>query len=369
MDTKELERMLTAMTRAGASSLHLLPGHSPCVRIQRRFVQSEHPVVESAAIDELLRDLLFEDHRVRLRRDGQVDVLYVSHSGQRYRTTVLQQEKGLAMLMRPIPEAPPQLEELGLPPQFASFVQLPSGLVLVAGSFGSGKSSTIAAMADRFNKETTRHLVTIEEPIEYMHPQGQALMHQREVGAHVRDCATGVRQAVRTGAEVIFVGEIQDAEALGAVLDAAESGCLVFAGFDASSVVGACMDLPTLAAPEDRHRVRSRFAATMRAVTAQTLLPCAHQQGRVPMVEVLIANSAARTALRDGAYEDLPGIMHRCRGLGMQNVDAALRSLLARHVITPEEAMQHAVHRENVVVRGANGSAVPPRGPLPPRGH
>ncbi|MEQ1630788.1 MAG: ATPase, T2SS/T4P/T4SS family [Planctomycetota bacterium] len=361
MDTKELERMLAAMTRAGASSLHLLPGHSPCVRVQRRFVKSEHPVVEPAAIDELLRDLLFEDHRARLRRDGQVDVLYVARTGQRFRTTVLQQEAGLAMLLRPIPDMPPQLDELGLPQQVASLLQFQNGLVLVAGSFGSGKSSTLAALVDRFNKETTRHVVTIEEPIEYLHPQGTALLHQREVGAHVRDCAVGVRQAMRLGAEVVFVSEIQDAATLDAVLDAAESGCLVFAGFDSSSVVGACMDLPTLVAQDQRERVRSRLATALRAVTAQTLLPCAHQQGRVPMVEVLINNTAARVAIRAGAFDELPAIMHRCRGLGMQTVDAALRNLLARHVITPEEAMQHAVHRDHVIARGPSGHSAPPR--------
>ena len=139
MDSKELERMLASMTRAGASSLHLLPGHPPCVRVQRRFVKSEHAVVESAEIDALLADLLFDDHRQKLAECGQVDVLYVARTGQRFRTTVLRQENGLAMLMRPIPEAPPQLQDLQLPQQVASLVELQSGLVVIAGSFGSGK--------------------------------------------------------------------------------------------------------------------------------------------------------------------------------------------------------------------------------------
>lgn len=356
IDAKELERMLASMTRSGASSLHLLPGHPPCMRVQRRFVQSEQAAVEPADIEALLGDLLFEDHRERLAQHGQVDVLYYARTGQRFRATVLRQEKGLAMLMRPIPEAPPQLRELQLPLQIAQFVELQSGIVLVAGSFGSGKSATLAALVDAFNVCTSRHVVTVEEPIEYLHPQARALLHQREVGAHVPDSATGVRQALRMGAEVVFVSEIRDSATLLAVLDAAESGCLVFAGFDASSVVSACTGIEKLAPQDQRERVRSRFAASMRAVTSQTLLPCAHQQGRVPMVEVLTDNSAAREALCDGRADDLPAIMHRCRGLGMQTVDAALRGLLARHLVTPEEALQHAVDRVQALVRPAVGA-------------
>ncbi len=361
MDSKELERMLASMTRAGASSLHILSGHPPCVRVQRRFVKSEHPVVEPAEVEALLADLLFDDHRQRLAECGQVDVLYVARTGQRFRTTVLRQENGLAMLMRPIPEAPPQLQDLQLPQQVASLVELQSGLVVIAGSFGSGKSATLAALADALNRTTSRHIVTIEEPIEFLHPQGRALLHQREVGAHVRDAAAGVRQAMRLGAEVLFVSEIQDAAVLDAALDAAEAGCLVFAGFDASSVVSACAGIEKLASQDQRERVRARFSASMRAVTAQTLLPCAHQQGRVPMVEVLTDNSAAQTAIRDGRVDELPAIMHRCRGLGMQTVDSALRGLLARHLITPEEAMQHAVQRDQVLARATAGTGVPGR--------
>jgi twitching motility protein PilT len=361
MDAKELERMLASMTRAGASSLHLLPGRPPCVRVQRRFVQSEHAVVEPAEIDALLADLLFDDHRERLQQHGEVDVLYVARTGQRFRTTVLRQEQGLAMLMRPIPEAPPQLQDLQLPQQVAALAELQSGLVLVAGSFGSGKSATLAALVDAFNRSTSRHVVTVEEPIEYLHPQGRALLHQREVGAHVRDCATGIRQAMRLGAEVLFLSEIRDAAALEAVLDAAESGCLVFAGFDASSVVSACTELEKLVPQDRREGIRARFAAAMRAVTAQTLLPSAHHQGRVPMVEVLIENSAVQAALREGRADDLPAIMHRCRGLGMQTVDSALRGLLARHLVTPEEAMQHAVHRDQVMTRPMAGVGAPGR--------
>ena len=357
MDHKELERLLASMARIGASSLHLLPGRPPCLRVQRRFVQADQAAVAAVQIEDLLRDLLFEDHRQRLSREGQVDVLYVARTGLRYRATALRQEDGTALLMRPIPVTPPKLEELQLPQQVMDLARLQRGLVLITGSFGSGKSTTMAALVDAINHGTSRHVETIEDPIECMHPQAAALLHQREVGAHVADCATGLLQAKRLGADVVFVGELQDGAALEAALDVAESGCLVFAGFDASSVVSACAELPGLVPLERRPLVRARLAAALHTVTAQTLLPDAHGQGRAPMVEVLINNAAARTALREGRYEELPAIMHRCRGLGMQTADQALRGLLARHRITVEEALQHAVCREHVLGRAGTGAS------------
>src|SRR5262249_2041144 len=152
----------------------------------------------------------------------------------------------------PVPETPPQLHDLQLPPQIGSFVHYRSGLVLVTGFFGSGKSTTLAALVDRFNHETARHVVTIEDPIEDLHPPGRALRHHGEIGPHVTDYEVGIRQAMRLGAEVVVLSDLDNGRTLDAVLDAVESGCLVFAGFDASSVMGACMELPMLAAEEDR---------------------------------------------------------------------------------------------------------------------
>ncbi|HLQ36351.1 MAG TPA: ATPase, T2SS/T4P/T4SS family, partial [Planctomycetota bacterium] len=169
MDKLQLEELLAAMVRAGGSSLHLLPGRAPCVRVQRRFVVSEQAAVTAAAIDELTRDFLFEDHRQRLQRLGQVEVLYVARTGQRFRTTVTHQEDGRAVLMRPVPDVPPKLADLDLPAQIGGFTQFRSGLVLVTGFFGSGKSTTLAALVDKLNLESSRHVVTIEDPIEFLH--------------------------------------------------------------------------------------------------------------------------------------------------------------------------------------------------------
>ncbi|GDY02711.1 twitching motility protein PilT [Planctomycetota bacterium] len=342
MDADQIDSLLTSMTRSGASSLHLIPGHRPCIRIQRQFVQSEQEVLTASDIDTVTRDLLLQDHRERLCRDGQVEVLYVARSGQRFRTTVMQQEAGVSLLLRPVPEAPPRLADIQMPPQITTLTQFRSGIVLVTGFFGSGKSTTLAALVDHFNQETCKSLVTIEDPIEYLHPQAQALLHQREVGAHVGDFQSGIHQAMQSGAEVVAVSELRDGATLLAALDAAESGCLVLAGFDASSVVGALTELQALVSPEERERTRHRLANALRAITSQTLLPLAHRTGRVPMVEVMINNNAVRKAIDEAAFLEIPAIMERCRGLGMQTADLALSDLLAHHLITPEEALQHA---------------------------
>ena len=351
MHTKQLEELLAAMLRAGATSLHLIPGRPPCLRVQRRLVRSDDVPIVVGDVEELTKDLLFEDHRQRLRRNGQVEVLYVSRSGHRFRTTVMLQDGGQTMLMRPVPETPPEVAQLELPPQVTSFSQYRSGLVLITGFFGSGKSTTIAALLDRLAGESPRHLVSIEDPIEFLFPTKQALIHQREVGVHVASFADGVREAMRLGADVIAVSDLRDAETLDGLLTAVEGGALVFAALDASSVVGAMNELAGLVAPEERPRLRTRLATALRAVSAQTLLPRSHQQGRVPLIEVLINNSAVRAAIRQGAFSDLAGIMQRYRGLGMQTTDVALRGLLARHLITQEDALQYVVDRDQVLLR------------------
>lgn len=351
MDKKTLEELLATMVRAGASSLHLTPGRSPAVRVQRRFLVSEHSPISSAEIEELTRDFLFEDHRVRLQLSGHVEVLYVSRNGRRFRTTVVQQGDGLSVLMRAVAERPARLEELELPDQIGGFTQFRSGLVLITGFFGAGKKTTLSAMVDKINHESTRNVVTLESPIECLHPQAQALLHQREVGVHVDSFANGIKQAMRVGADVIAVADLDNAATLDAALLAAESGCLVLATFEASSVVGACHELPYLFPPEGRPRTRARLADALRAMAAQTLLPRSHNKGRVALVEILLNNAAVRQSLRSAKLQDLPDIMTRCRGLGMQTNDAALRNLLARHLITPEEAQQHASNRDLLLGR------------------
>lgn len=352
MDRQRLEALLAAMDRVGASALHLAPGRPPCLRVQRRLVPGDEGALTAAHVDELIRDMLFADHRERLARRGHVEVLCVSQTGRRYRATVTEVDGEHGLVMRPVPASAPKLDTLDLPEQMGAFTQCRSGLMLVAGGFGSGRSTTLAAVVDSLNQDPSRHIATVEDAIEFVHPPAAALLHQREVGVHAPTFAEGVRQAIALGVDTVVVSSIPDLACLDALLSAAESGCLVFAGVESGSVVGALADLVQLVAPELRARLRTRLARVLRGVAAQALLQRSHRAGRVPVVEILVGNAAAKQAIRLGNFHELPPIMQRCRGLGMQTVDLALRALLAQHLVAHDEAMLHASDRE-LVLAGA----------------
>ena len=349
MDTKRLDGLLAAIKQLGASALHLVPGRSPALRVQRRFVAGDESFVQASDVDELTRDMLFSDHREQLRQFGHVEVLYVARDGGRYRATVAQTDGVTSLVLRPVPNKPPRLEPLDMPEQVESFTRCRNGFVAIAGFFGAGKSTTLAAIVDSCNEDASRHIVTIEDSIQVVHHNGAALLHQREVGTHVASAADGIRQAAAAGVDVIVVSQVRDAETVEAVLSAAESGCLVFGGVEAGSVIGALAELNSLVPVEARPRLRTRLASALRGVTAQSLLHRSHKAGRVPLVEVLVGSAPVRAAIRAGRLQDVQGIMQRCRGLGMQTIDIALRGLLSRHLVTQEEAILHATNRDEVL--------------------
>jgi twitching motility protein PilT len=351
VQTKDLETLLASMSRVGASALHLVPGRAPALRVQRRFVPGEGGPITSTDVEELTRDMMFSDHRERLSRGGAVEVLYVARDGRRYRATIAEVASGLSLVLRPLPAGTPKLEELDLPEQVGAFARGRSGFVPVAGFFGSGKSTTLAALVGVLNQDPSRHIVTIEDSIEFVHENGKALLHQREIGTHVRTAATGIRQGVAVGVDVIVVGEIRDAETLDAALTAAESGCLVFGGIEAGSIVGAFTEMLLMVSAEDRARLRARLSRSLRGAMAQCLLQRSHRAGRVAVVEILVGNHAARAAINKGRLAELPGIMQRCRSLGMQTADISLRNLLGQHLINAEDALLHANDRDQVLGR------------------
>ncbi|MCB9877825.1 MAG: Flp pilus assembly complex ATPase component TadA [Planctomycetes bacterium] len=351
METARLEALFAAAQRLGATAIHLVPGRTPALRVQRRFVAGDDTTLQPSDVDDLTRDLLFSDHRERLRRNGHVEVLYVARSGGRYRASVAELGGRCSIVMRPVPLTPPKAEALGLPEQVAALARFRSGLVVVSGSFGAGKSTTLAAIVDACNDDEGRHIVTLEDSIQFVHENRAALLHQREVGTHVGSAVEGVRQAMASGVDVIVVAEVRDAATLDAAISAAESGCLVFVGVEAGSITAALAELSATVSVEERPRLRTRLASVLRGATGQRLLHRLHKGGRVPVVEVLVASQAVRQAVRAGRLQELPGIMNRCRGLGMQTTDVALRGLLAHHVVTQEEALLHACNPEEVVSR------------------
>jgi len=347
VDITQLEKLLQAMERVSASAMHLVQGRPPSLRVQRRVVELEENTLTGEQIDEFVRDLLFSDHREALSATGHVEVLYMARNGRRYRAAIAECSGERSLTLRPLPTTVPTIEELELPDQVATLTHHRSGLILVAGFFGSGTSSTLAALVDVLNRDPSRHIVTVEGAIEYVHPPGAALLHQQEIGVHVTSALEGIRQAVAMGVDTIIVPELRDPETIDAAISAVESGCLVFCGVESGSVVGALTSLVLSAAVEDRARLRTRLSRALRGVTAQSLLQRAHSTGRIAAVEVLVGSPAVRAAIRGGNLQDLPGIMHRCRGLGMQTGEAALRALLAAHLVNEDEAQLYLPQREH----------------------
>ncbi len=341
-----LEEWLVEVQRNDATALHVQPNAAPCMRIDSKLEAIGETTMRTEWITELLHEFLFADHREQLEKTGAVDVLYVARSGQRFRTWVTQLADGPALTMRRVRQAVPTLEGQRLPELLAHLMQFQSGLIVVSGFYGAGKSATVAAMVERMVRASVRNVVTVEHPIEFVYEASRALVHQREVGAHVDSIADGVRQAVRLGADVVIVSELPDLASLEAVLYAVERGLLVLTTIEAGSVVGTMYRLIGMAPPEERSRMRMRVAAALRAVIGQTLLADKEDKRRVPLLEVLIQNESARSIVRQGRFEDLVSVMERGHGLGMQTVDIALRGLLKRGEITKQEALYHAVDRE-----------------------
>ena len=345
MDRDWLENLLATVIRSDASALHLMPDRPPCMRLQGRFVQTETPATSASELEDLGRELMFEDHRRRLARGEEVELLYTSRQGVRFRTLLLHEEGGIGALFRRVPLQVPGLADLGLPELLATFVAFRSGIVLLTGFVGAGKSTTLAAMVDRLNGDHARHVVTLEDPIEFVYEQKRAIVHQRELRRHVASVPEGIATALRQGAEVVVVSALRERADIEAILEAAERGALVIAALHASGIVGCLSDVLRLYPHDERGRTLLRLSTAMKVMVGQSLLQRSHQAGRIPLLEILINNPAVSRLLRAGEFHELPATMERHRGLGMQTIDMALKGLLNRNLITVDEALYHAVDR------------------------
>lgn len=343
-----LEELLASMVRTGAASVMLVPGHPPLVRVQGTLVPSEGDPLVPQAVENLLHTALLGEQWRQVHAGHEVHGLYTTVTGERFRMVVMRQDGGVKAILRRVPQQVPSFESLGLPELLSSFIEFQSGLVILTGFLGSGKSTTLAAMVDRLNRTTNEVVVTAEQPIEYLFETSSALVHQREVGVHVASYAQGVHDAIYHGADVVVVGDLSDYATLEAVIGAAEKGLLVLTTVHASSVVGSLYDLVSLCPVDERPRMRVRLSQVLRAMMSQTLIRRSQTKGRVPLLEILINNQAVRQHVRNGAFQELPAVMEKSRGLGMQSIDQGLRTLLARNLISVDEALYHATNREAI---------------------
>lgn len=323
--------------RRNASDLHLATGTPPIIRVGGHLEQlANWPPL---SVDDMQAAAVWIAGDLATF-DGDLD-RSVSFHDRRWRVSLYRQRNALAMAMRLIPASPPQADELGLPASVVNLAGLTSGLVLFCGQTGSGKSTSMAALIDRINRSRACHILTIEDPVEYLHPNRRAIVHQREVGSDTAGFAVGLRSALRQDPDVILVGELRDLETMKTALAAAETGHLVLATVHSASTTSAVTRIASSFPTGEQDQVRSQLAGSLRAVVFQALLPSV-RGGRVLATEVLIANAAARNIIRDDRLHELAGLLDTAGSdLGMCSINRSLARLVSSGRISPEVAEAH----------------------------
>lgn len=315
-----------------ASDVHVQAGCAPTLRVQGNLEKLPAPVFTQEQLAGSLRGVLTQADWEQFLRLGEVDAACSDASGARYRLNAYRQSGHYALAVRLLESEIPSCEELRLPESVQRLAELGQGLVLVAGPTGSGKSTTLAALVQRMNSERAVHIITLEDPVEYVYPEGRAFISQREVGRDTESFASGLRSALRQDPDVILVGELRDSETMAIALTAAETGHLVLATLhtqDAAGSVNRLLD----ALPERQAQVRSQLAECLQAVVCQRLLPRADGEGRVAAFEVLVATEALRNVIREGRTHQLESYIQTGRRFGMQTLADAVSELRKKGII------------------------------------
>ena len=343
----KIEELLQEAVARRASDLHLTVGMPPIIRVHGSLEKMNFPTLKPDDTRQLFESMTTDDRLRQFQEIGEVDFSHAIFGLSRFRVNAFRQRGAIAIAIRVISEKVPNLDELGLPDIIKTFSRKPRGLVLVTGPTGSGKSTTLAAMIDLINEERSCNILTLEDPIEYLHRHRNSLVNQREVGTDTQSFANGLRAALREDPDVILVGEMRDMETISIAVRAAETGHLVLATLhtgDAAQTVDRIIDVFP---PHQQQQIRVQLSLTLQGIVAQQLLPQRDGSGRVAAVEVLVATPAARNLIREGKSHQLLSVIQTGAKSGMQSMDAALRDLCRSGIISDEEAMVRAMDLEN----------------------
>ena len=337
---RSIDDLLQAMVALGASDLHLTVGTAPAIRVRGELARLDGmPVLTPEVTQQLLYRVLSTGQQKQLEIKRQIDTSYAIPGLARFRVNVYFQREALAAAFRVIPEELKTLEELSLPPSLAELAMLPRGLVLVTGPTGSGKSTTLAAMIDEVNRNRTDHILTIEDPIEFVHRHKRCIVNQREIGVDATSFGEALRAALRQDPDVILVGEMRDLETIGTALTAAETGHLVLGTLHTQSAPGTVDRIIDVFPAEQQEQVRIMLAGSLQGIVTQALLPTADGHGRVAALEILLPDDATRNLIRQGKVEQIYTIMQTSTGRGMMTMEQSLANLVLRRVITLETAL------------------------------
>ena len=338
-----LDSLLRRLKQDGGSDLHLSAGLVPRMRRRGHIEAVEgESVLGDADLRALLRELVGDAQWQEYDAHRDLDFAYAIPGVARFRANYLAQENGAAAVFRIVPEKVLSVDELGLPPAIASLADLAKGLVLVTGPTGSGKSTTLAAIIDRINCSAARHVVTIEDPVEFVHANKKSVLSHREVGAHTGSFAEAVRAAIRQDADVVLVGEMRDRETIGLAITAAEMGLLVFGTLHTNSAAKTIDRIVDAFPAKEQDQVRLSLSESLAGVVSQLLLPTADGKGRCAVHEILLRTPGLPNVIREGNTPMLSSIIQAGKGVGMQAMDDALMAAVKAGRVRPEDALAKA---------------------------
>jgi twitching motility protein PilT len=359
--TYTIDDLLEAMVALGASDLHVTVGSHPAIRVNGRLERLEQfPRLMPDDSQRLLYRILSTEQQKHLEINRQIDVSHSIPGLARFRVNVYFQRESLGAAFRMIPAELKTLEDLGLPAQLHELSKKPRGLVLVTGPTGSGKSTTLAAVVDEINRTREDHIMTIEDPIEFLHRHKKCIVNQREIGPDATSFADALRGALRQDPDVILLGEMRDLETISTAVTAAETGHLVFATLhtqDAPSTIDRLIDVFPAAQQE---QIRVQLAAVLQGIVTQTLLPTVDGKGRVAALEILLPDDAVRNLIRQSKVEQIYSVMQTNTSRGMQTLEQALVDLVTRGVVTQEVALARSSRPDQLLgLFQRNGLATP----------
>ena len=335
----DIAQLLQFAVQQGASDLHISAGEPPMIRVHGDMKKIKVPALTSEQTHAMLYDIMGDSQRKVFEEFSDIDFSMQLGEVARFRVNVFRQNRGVGGVFRQIPTKILTLEELGMPPVLADISRKESGLVNVTGPTGSGKSTTLAAMINLVNEELEGHILTIEDPIEFVHRSKKCLINQREVGPHTKNFSAALRAALREDPDIVLVGELRDLETIQLALTAAETGHLVFGTLHTSSAPKTVDRVIDVFPPNQQAQVRAMFAESIQAIVTQTLCKKIGG-GRVAALELMIGTTAVRNLIREGKIHQLPSVLQTSQGVGMQTLEMHLRELVDRNLISRETAIE-----------------------------
>ena len=342
----KIDVLLKMMIQHKASDLHVCAGDPPMLRIDGQLQRTKYHDLTPNESEVLLLELMDEAHLELLKAKRDIDFAYELEGMARFRANVFMERKGYGGAFRLIPTEIKTLRELNLPESVQILARMKRGLVLVTGATGSGKSTTLAAIIDLINKEKSYHIITLEDPIEFIHPRGKCLIHQRQIGFHAESFSTGLRAALREDPDVILVGEMRDLETIHLALTAAETGLLVLGTLHTSSTARTMDRIIDVFPTTQQSQIRTMLSESLRGAIAQQLLRKSDGDGRIAAVEIMISNQAVQNLIREGKTYQIFSVLQTGKSAGMQTMEDHIKNLVQKNLVTQEEANLYLNERE-----------------------